>query len=179
MAVQSEVQPAPTRRNFIVWTMTGLLGAFGAMIVAPIIPYVWPAPRKGQKNGDIQVTLQSDLDSLKDGDAEQFQAPNGQAFILQTGGGNNQVGDPTFGAYAVNTGHGITVLSVTCTHLGCSVSLDKQAKLFKCPCHGSQFNLDGNVVHGPATAPLSKLAWKKGDKPNQIKVYGINFGQGG
>ena len=88
MAVESEVQPAPTRRNFIVWAMTGLLGAFGAMIAIPILPYVWPAPRKGQKSEDIAVTLQQSLASLKKGDAVEFEAPKGKAFILQTGGGN-------------------------------------------------------------------------------------------
>ena len=180
MAVENEVQqPAPTRRNFIVWTMTGLLGAFGAMLSVPILPYIFAPPRKGQKFEDVSVTLQQSLDSLKHGDAVQFQAPAGKAFILQTGGGNNQVGDPTFGGYAVNSGNGIKVFSVTCSHLGCSVAINKDAKRFDCPCHGSQFALDGHVIHGPAAAPLAKLAWKRGDKPNQIKVSGLNFGQGG
>jgi Rieske Fe-S protein len=43
--------------------------------------------------------------------------------------------------------------SSTCTHKGCTV--DKVADgTIDCPCHGSKFNLDGTVAHGPAQEPL-------------------------
>jgi Rieske Fe-S protein len=40
-----------------------------------------------------------------------------------------------------------------CTHLGCAVVVKSDG--IDCPCHGSKFNLDGTVAHGPATAPLA------------------------
>jgi Rieske Fe-S protein len=43
--------------------------------------------------------------------------------------------------------------SAKCTHKGCLV--DKVADgTIDCPCHGSKFNLDGSVAHGPAQQPL-------------------------
>jgi cytochrome b6-f complex iron-sulfur subunit len=35
-----------------------------------------------------------------------------------------------------------------CTHKGCDVELD--ADKFVCPCHGSEYTLDGKVTQGPA-----------------------------
>ncbi len=45
-------------------------------------------------------------------------------------------------------------LSRTCTHLGCSVPWDEQKNLFVCPCHGSTFNMTGEVLTAPAPRPL-------------------------
>lgn len=45
-------------------------------------------------------------------------------------------------------------LSRTCTHLGCSVPWDEEKNQFVCPCHGSTFNLTGEVLTAPAPRPL-------------------------
>ena len=45
-------------------------------------------------------------------------------------------------------------LSRTCTHLGCSVPWDEEKHKFVCPCHGSTFNLTGEVLTAPAPRPL-------------------------
>lgn len=45
-------------------------------------------------------------------------------------------------------------LSRTCTHLGCSVPWDAAKNQFVCPCHGSTFSLDGEVLTAPAPRPL-------------------------
>ena len=54
-----------------------------------------------------------------------------------------------------HTERGFSALSLVCTHLGCSVEKDTQG--FACPCHGSRFDADGNVMHGPAVKGLSSL----------------------
>ena len=40
----------------------------------------------------------------------------------------------------------------TCSHSGCEVAKRKNG--FECPCHGSEYDLEGHVVKGPAPAPL-------------------------
>jgi cytochrome b6-f complex iron-sulfur subunit len=47
-------------------------------------------------------------------------------------------------------------LSDVCTHLGCITNWLPDEGLIACPCHGSRFNMEGNVVHGPAPRPLER-----------------------
>ena len=106
-----------------------------------------------------------------------FEAPKDTGFVMKDGGGDNAPGKIAFAAYAVKDTVGkLSIFAVNCSHLGCSVQLNASAKRFDCPCHGSQFSLDGNVVHGPAPVALSHLSWKQADAPNKINVQGIQLG---
>ena len=55
-----------------------------------------------------------------------------------------------------NGAEGFYAISSTCTHLGCNVKKANQG--FECPCHGSRFDDNGQVVRGPAPSPLSWYA---------------------
>ncbi|MCX5874436.1 MAG: ubiquinol-cytochrome c reductase iron-sulfur subunit [Deltaproteobacteria bacterium] len=44
-----------------------------------------------------------------------------------------------------------------CSHLGCRYKWNQEKRLFECPCHGSEFDIDGNVKRGPASRPLARL----------------------
>jgi cytochrome b6-f complex iron-sulfur subunit len=50
----------------------------------------------------------------------------------------------------------VRALSAACTHLACTVQ-PSAGGVLHCPCHGSQFTLDGALLDGPATSPLPQF----------------------
>lgn len=60
-------------------------------------------------------------------------------------------------AYVIRRQDGLRALSSVCTHLGCITRYQPDAGIIACPCHGSRFNLDGEVLAGPAPRPLRWL----------------------
>jgi Rieske Fe-S protein len=61
-------------------------------------------------------------------------------------------------------------LSRTCTHLGCSVHWDENKKFFTCPCHGSSFDLAGEVLTPPATRALDSYPLRIEDGVIRVNV---------
>jgi cytochrome b6-f complex iron-sulfur subunit len=45
-----------------------------------------------------------------------------------------------------------------CVHLGCTVPFRNDCVSFKCPCHGSHYNVDGEYLDGPAPRSLDRFA---------------------
>ena len=60
-------------------------------------------------------------------------------------------------AYILRSSSGFHAMSSICTHLGCITRYQGDVKQIACPCHGSRFNLDGEVLAGPAPRPLDWL----------------------
>jgi Rieske Fe-S protein len=59
-------------------------------------------------------------------------------------------------AYRDESGR-LTQRSAVCTHVGCIVHWNGLEKCWDCPCHGSQFAVDGSVLNGPAIMPLNEV----------------------
>ncbi len=51
----------------------------------------------------------------------------------------------------------IYAIYAKCTHLGCTPNWFADEGVFKCPCHGSQFNSNGVNFAGPAPRPLDRF----------------------
>ena len=51
----------------------------------------------------------------------------------------------------------VHAVSPICTHRGCQVQFNNAERTWDCPCHGSRFDVDGKVVHGPAVRDLAPL----------------------
>ena len=66
---------------------------------------------------------------------------------------------PGAAVFVGRDGNGVYAMTTTCTHAGCDLS-SAQAISMKivCGCHGSQFDLNGDVVNGPANSPLVHYA---------------------
>src|SRR5207245_1591690 len=45
-----------------------------------------------------------------------------------------------------------------CVHLGCTVPFRDDCVSFKCPCHGSHYNVSGEFLDGPAPRSLDRFA---------------------
>jgi len=68
----------------------------------------------------------------------------------------------------------VVALSMLCTHVCCQCSYDGSTNEIYCPCHGSVFDQNGNVLRGPAGTPLPKVELSVDSQGNifPVKVNG-------
>jgi menaquinol-cytochrome c reductase iron-sulfur subunit len=73
--------------------------------------------------------------------------------------------------FLVKTGESdVTALDSTCTHLGCRVGWDAEAKVLRCPCHGGIYDTTGAVKAGPPPQPLTRLVTRVEDGQVQVQL---------
>ena len=89
---------------------------------------------------------------------DRFNGPEGKTLrLLKRGEGKIlELEGKRVAAFRSDAG-AVTLLSPTCTHMGCEVRWNQAESTWDCPCHGSRFKPRGAVVSGPAESPLSKV----------------------
>ena len=73
---------------------------------------------------------------------------SGEARILQLDGQRVAVHRDEAGS--------LHALSPVCTHMDCLVEWNRAEGTWDCPCHGSRFGVDGEVIQGPAKRALER-----------------------
>ncbi|MDQ2871949.1 MAG: Rieske 2Fe-2S domain-containing protein [Candidatus Eremiobacteraeota bacterium] len=80
-------------------------------------------------------------------------------------------GKPDLSYKMVNMG--FVLFSPICPHLGCFFDWHADLNRFQCPCHGSQFNGEGNHIAGPAARGLDPLPMR--EQNGQAEVTWIRY----
>jgi menaquinol-cytochrome c reductase iron-sulfur subunit len=143
--------PVGTRRSFFIKTTAFISSIIGMSLAIPFLGYVI-APALGRKK-DEWVSLGKVVD-LPVGE------PRALDYTATLKDGWKEI-HTTKGVWAVKQDENqIRVYSPICPHLGCGFRWDPQDRLFKCPCHGSIFDVQGTVKAGPAPRPLDTLPSK-------------------
>lgn len=63
------------------------------------------------------------------------------------------------------------VYSSHCTHLGCKIHEFRNGRLI-CPCHGSEYDLNGIPLKGPAFKPLPQIEAQISPDKTSIEIVG-------
>jgi cytochrome b6-f complex iron-sulfur subunit len=124
-----------TRRDFLNILWLGLGGAVTLEMGGLTLAYVQPRLAEGEFGSIISVGM---VGEFPPGSVTHI--PNGRFYLsrLQDGG--------------------FLAIYQRCTHLGCNVPWDQVQGKFVCPCHNSQFTVDGEVLNPPAPRPLDLFA---------------------
>ncbi len=137
--------PEVSRRDFLKLTRNGFLYLSGALALAGLLRFLDYDPNPAPKT--------------------EFDLGPASNYPLNS---RTVIADPP--ALLIHTQSGFSALSLVCTHLGCTVKND--AEEFACPCHGSRFNADGKVTHGPANQPLRSLRIEVTDE-GTVKLFAV------
>ena len=165
------------RSRFLEGATLGLGGVIGGLVTVPVAGFALLPPFLGQKGHKVDLGLLTDFPVGKwfittfMVDPTEGDVSRRTAFVRNNGTLNNE---PSF-----------TVISSRCTHVGCPTQpngptgaiLGEKNVLehtangpvllqpvvpagFGCPCHGSQFDTEGNRTAGPAVRALDRYAFE-------------------
>ncbi len=148
METISESDKKLNRRELLGYGWLTMLGVLALGAAKSLIDFSLPRARKGEFGGLIEIGTASDLPSPKD---PPLNHPKGKFWL-------------------VNTNKGLMAFYKACTHLDCLFDWNKQEGRFICPCHGSKFSREGDVLTGPATRSLDRFIVQIVGKNGEVLV---------
>jgi menaquinol-cytochrome c reductase iron-sulfur subunit len=143
--------PAGTRRRFFEWVIGASAGFIGFSLAIPLVGYLISPALKRRAQAWVNVAA---VDELAAGVPKQLE-------YMATVQDGYHATKTQKAVWAVKQASGeVTVFSPICPHLGCGYHWDGGEQKFKCPCHGSVYDVSGRVLAGPAPRPLDALPSK-------------------
>ncbi|MGD7008912.1 FAD-dependent oxidoreductase [Metabacillus sp. 84] len=145
-----------------LWGMTN--GTVSAQIAADSIlgkdnPFadLYSPFRSASKSASASQFIKQNTDTAKAFVKGKFNHSNKDVDELQKDeGAKLKVNGQKAGAYRDTAGN-VTLVKPVCTHMGCDLEWNNGDRSWDCPCHGSRFNTDGEILEGPAVKPLPKI----------------------
>ena len=128
-----------SRREFIKTALYGILALLGLGFLAPGVKMFSPLPERKKELIFFPLVPEEEIprSGVKKGE------------LVYTAAGRERKAR----VFIVSSHEKLTVLSATCSHLGCLVNYSKEKSEFICPCHGGKYDLSGKNIAGPPPAP--------------------------
>ncbi len=140
-----------TRRTFFGWMIGIVTSVIGLGLAIPLAGYVISPSLKRREASWVEV---GPTDNLQPGEPVELEYAGAVKDGWRTITAKKAI-------WAVKQPAGdIVVFSPICPHLGCGFRWDGGDNKFKCPCHGSIYDVNGKVLAGPAPRSLDVLPSK-------------------
>lgn len=153
--------PVGTRRTFFKWVTRAAAGLIGLGLAIPLVGYVISPALKRREQPWVDV---GSVDDLAIAEPKQLD----HVMAIRDGWLETRSHKAV---WAIKRSEGqVTVFSPLCPHLGCGYRWEETEQKFMCPCHGSVYDVTGNVLGGPAPRPLDVLP-SKVDNGRLLVIY--------
>ncbi len=159
-----------SRRQVLRRAVGGVLGLFGAEAIAGSLAMFYPN-LAGQFGSPIDIGAKTQFKASAFHEAQIdsqgiFYVAAAKAYIVHLTGDTDfllngtVLGNQLDAESWVKDSDGTYWIALyqKCVHLGCKVPFRDDCHSFKCPCHGSHYNVDGEYLDGPAPRSLDRFA---------------------
>jgi nitrite reductase/ring-hydroxylating ferredoxin subunit len=124
----------------------------------PVIDVVLFNPNRLKPVAGFSQFVTHTADTVKNLISRIFPGESMELSGLKTGEGKIISHDKEkIAVYKSETGK-IFAVDPVCTHLKCEIRWNGAEKSWDCPCHGSRFDINGQVITGPADIALEKIS---------------------